>query len=800
MSSPDRRLANSLTLIVCGILAGVVLAAVAFPVVGFSGLTAKSASDGFRDLPAEIRIPPLPQTSTLLASDNQTVLASFFDENRRNVKLEDIALVMRQAIVAAEDSRFYEHKGVDARGIVRALVRNQTSGEVTQGASTLTQQYVRSVLKYSAANASQYKAATEDTAARKLREIRYAIALEKEFSKNQILENYLNITFFGNGGTGIHSASEVYFGKPPSQLTLPEAALIAGLAKDPTRYNPVKNDQRAALARRTYVLRQMVRMKYISQAEADAADQASIGLNPKPNVQGCEYGRVDFGFFCGWFLDWWQKNPAFGHSTTERLTMLRKGGFRIVSTIDVTMQKTAQRQVDRGLSAYNRFATGIVIVQPGTGRVQAMAINRKYGIKKNPGGKTYPYTENPLLTGSTISPGYQAGSTFKMFTMLAALQQGIPLNHTLWAPPQLTSQYIGGCKTGKYYCPKNADSRMTGVHTINSGFGESVNTYFVQLEQEATVRAAVAAAQAAGVVFRGSTDLKNIKWAQNSQQAWGSFTLGTAQVSPLDMANAYATVAARGKYCKPTPVRSITDPTGKKLLAGNPSCKKAFAPAVADAANDAARCPVGDGSMTGVSCTHPGGGATATSVGAAIDRPVAGKTGTTDDNNAGWFVGYTPNLAAASFIANPDKYYDTVPDSHLPVQIVRDTFTKVLPMLPVKNFVRAPRKLSYGTLVRVPDVKGATPEEAIARLRYAGFSPSLNYEAEDSEEPAGRVSRTEPDGGTYLSKRSTVRVNISNGKKTKRNPAVDKLCKADPNLPVCKIKPGEPGFPGVPNP
>jgi len=799
--SRDRRLANVLSLLVCGVLAGVVLAAAAFPVVGGSGLTAKSAADSFRDLPTEIRIPRLPSTSTLLASDGKTVLASFFDENRKSVPLAEVAPVMRQAMVAGEDIRFFDHNGVDARGIVRALVRNQASGEVTQGASTLTQQYVRLLLRYSATNAAQMRAATEDTAGRKLREIRYAIALEKEFSKNQILENYLNITYFGNGGYGIASASQLYFSKPPSQLTLPEAAMLAGLAQNPTQYNPVDNERYGitpALTRRAYVLRQMVKMGYITSAEADAAEKAPIGLRPKPNVQSCEYSKPGFGFFCGWFLDWWQANPAFGLSTTERLTALREGGYRIVSTIDVRMQAAAQRQVGRALGVHSRFATGVVLVQPGTGRVQAMAINRKYGVKKNSGGRTYPYTENPLLSGSSISPGYQAGSTFKMFTMLAALKQGMPLSHTLYAPRQFVSQYVGGCRTGRHYCPRNADGRMTGVHTMASGFGESANTYFVQLQQEVSVKAAVEAAQAAGVVFRGSKDIKNIKWARSSNQAWGSFTLGTAQVTPLDMANAYATVAARGKYCRPTPIRSITDASGKPLPMPPTSCKRAFSPQVADAASDAARCPVGDRSLSGISCTHPGGGATATSVGGAIDRPIAGKTGTTDDNNAGWFVGYTPNLAGASFIANPDKYYDTVPDSHLPVQIVRDTFATVLRALPVKQFVPAPRRLSWGTMLLVPDVKGDTADGAIYRLRSAGFTVSLNYRAEDSDQPAGRVSRTEPPGGSYASKGSSIRINVSNGKKTPRDPRVDALCKVDPKLPVCKIKPGEPGFPAAP--
>lgn len=797
-----RRLANVVSLAICGILAGVVLAAGSFPLIGGAGLTAKTAADSFRDLPTEIRIPPLPATTTLLAADGKTVLASFFEENRKNVTLDEVAPVMRQAMVAAEDIRFYSHNGVDTRGIARALVRNQTSGEVAQGASTLTQQYVRSVLKYNAQNnADQLRAATEDTAGRKLREMRYAIALEDEFSKSEILERYLNITFFGNGGYGINSASQLYFSKPPDRLTLPEAAMLAGLAQNPTQYNPVENERYGtapALHRRSYVLRQMVKMKYVTEAEAAAAEKAPIGLRAKPNVQSCEYGKPNFGFFCGWFLDWWQANPAFGKSTTERLHALRRGGYRIVSTVDVRMQEAAQKQVNRGLSVHSRFATGVVLVQPGTGRVQAMAINRKFGIQKKQGSRTYPYTENPLLSGSTISPGYQAGSTFKMFTMLAALQRGIPLSHTLYAPRQFVSQYIGGCRTGRYYCPRNASGSMTGAQTMSSGLGESANTYFVQLQQEVTVRSAVEAAQAAGVVFRGSKDQKNIKWARNSNQAWGSFTLGTAQVTPLDMANAYATVAARGRYCKPTPIRSITDQTGKPLTMPLTTCKRVFSPQVADAANDAARCPVGDRSLSGVSCTHPGGGTTASSVGGTIDRPVAGKTGTTDDNNAGWFVGYTPNLAAASFIANPDKYFDTVPDSHLPVQIVRDTFTSVLRYVPAKQFTRPPRKLSWGTLLHVPDVKGETADGAIYRLRSAGFTVSINYTSEDSDQPAGRVSRTEPPGGSYVSRGSSIRINVSNGKGSKRDPRVDALCKKDPKLPVCTIKPGEPGFPAAP--
>ena len=796
----DRTLANVVSLVLCGILAGVVVAAAAFPAVGVSGLTAKSASDSFSDLPTNIKIPPLPQNSTLYASDGKTVLATFFDENRKNIPLTDVAVVMRQAIVAAEDNRFYEHKGVDARGILRAFVKNQSSGEVTQGASTLTQQYIRSILRYSATTPAELKAATQDTAGRKLREIRYAIALEKQISKAQILQNYLNITFFGNNGYGIYAASEAYFSKEPSQLTLGEAAMIAGMAQNPTQYNPVNNQQfgkQPALDRREYVLNQMVKMKYITQAQADAAKKTPLGLNPKASVQSCENGNLKYGFFCGYFLNWWDSQPAFGKIVSEREAALKKGGYRIVSSIDTRMQAAAQKVVDEEGEGFNNpYANGVVEVQPGTGRVLAMAINRKYGIKKNAGGKNYPYTENPLLSGSANSPGYQAGSTFKMFTMIAALQKGIPLSNTMNAPATTKTDFQGDtCKDGSDdYCVSNADSWMTGVHTMSSAFGESVNTYFVPLEKQVGVKNAINVAQQSGVVFRSSRDREQIKAAQTDSRAFGSFTLGTPLVTPLDMANAYATVAARGKACSALPVTSITDQDGKQLPAANPTCKQVYSQQVADAATDAARCPTGDGSALGISCTNSTKGAipTAGSVGRTIDRPVAGKTGTTDNNNAGWFVGFTPNLAVASFIANPDKPNVQVPNTQLSTNIARDSLNASLKYLPVKNFVKPTTLMAYGIRTTVPDVVGDSVDGAKNELQNAGFSVQVSSSKENSDQAEGRVSRTDPAGGSAASKGSVITIYVSNGQAQPdpgRTNGLDALrqqmCEAQPTLPIC---------------
>ncbi len=790
-----RAVANVVSLVVCGVLAGVVVAAAAFPAAGITGLTAKSASDSFRDLPNDVKIPPLPQKSQLYASDGKTLIATFFDENRQNVPLAKVAPIMQQAVIAAEDNRFYAHQGVDLQGIARAFVRNQSSGQVQQGASTLTQQYVRQILQYGADTPAKRKAATEDTPARKLREIRYAVALEKKLTKTQIMENYLNVVYFGNSGYGIHSASYAYFNKPPAKLTLAEAALLAGLVKDPVNYNPARkeNGDKRAKERRAYTLNQMVRLNFITASQADAAKKTPIVLHQRKSTGSCENGNLAYGFFCGWFLDWWKSkdNIAFGKNRQEREDNLKKGGYRIVGSIHPQMQAAAQRAVNQRYGPNNRYALGSVLVEPGTGRVLVMAINRKFSIAKNPGGKKYPNTTNPLLSGSATSPGYQAGSTFKMFTILAALQQKKPLNHTIHAPERYKSTFVGGCKVGgDRYCPKNASKSMTGRHTMWTAFGESANTYFVQLEEQVTVKSAVAAAEQAGIEFKAAADIELKEVVQKEPNgAWGSFTLGTAQVSPLDMANAYATVAARGKRCKALPVREIVGQDGKPIAAAKPRCEQAMPPAIADAAADAARCPVGDSSMVGAPCTHPGGGRTASRVSGGIDRPVAGKTGTTDDNNAAWFVGFTPNLAAAAFLVNPDSPQETVPNTRLPIDIAIPAMDGALNFLARKNFVAPISLYAYGIRATVPHVDGDSVSSATATLKAAGFDVRVDGKRVDSTFPAGTVASTDPGGGDSTSKGSLVTIFVSTGKPPKPS--------ASPSTPGGPRPPGNPPPPGT---
>lgn len=655
------RLRKVRTLLLIGVLAGAVVAAATLPGTALVGLALKAASGAYDDLPDDLRIPPTAQRSYLYASDGKTLITSFYEENRTDVPLADVAPVMRHAIVAAEDNRFYQHHGVDARGVLRAFVANQRGGGVEQGASTLTMQYVRNVLKSDPhLTPEQRAAATETSIGRKIQEMRYALALERGLSKDEILGRYLNIAYFGAGAYGIAAASQRYFGKEPARLTLAEAGLLAGLVQSPDTLNPISGDREAALARRSYVLDRMVGMKVISAADAAQAKASTLTLHPttEPNdCTGVSAGHDDWGFFCDYFQRWWNSQSAFGGTVAERQQNLRRGGYHIVTSLDPDIQASAQKQTLTVYGYDNERAVPLAAVEPGTGRVLAMAVNRHYGVGGNPKGQeNYPNTVNQLIAGGGAIDGYQAGSTFKMFTMLAALEAGLPLGTGYDSPTRVVTRWASSDpeNCGGYWCPANANpSWMNGYRTMWTGFGRSVNTYFVQLEERVGADKVVEMAQRLGITFRADSDAA---MAENSAADWGSFTLGVTATTPLDLATAYATVAAEGMYCAPLPVEKVTDSAGRSVGDTRPSCKRVISEDVARAATDAARCPVGDQSVSG-QCD----GGTATQVSGLLGgRPVAGKTGSSEQNSTESFVGFTPKIAVAAIAANPDDPGDHV--------------------------------------------------------------------------------------------------------------------------------------------
>ncbi|GAB3859227.1 hypothetical protein GCM10029963_60170 [Micromonospora andamanensis] len=324
------------TVLLAGTLAGLVLAVAALPAALVFGIGFSALSAPYAELPNTLRTPPTAQRSNLYANDGTTLITSFYQEDRVDVPLDEVAPVMRQAIIAAEDARFHEHSGVDLRGIVRAFTANRRDGATRQGASTLTMQYVRNVLSTDPRlSEAQRAAATEVSTARKIQEIRYALALERELTKDQILTRYLNIAYFGAGAYGVAAASKRYFSTSPAKLTLAQAALLAGLVRSPDSDDPINGDADSATARRGYVLDRMVESGVIVADAAARAAAEPLNLRPSETPNDCTAvpeGHNDWGFFCDWFTRWWNSQKAFGASVDERQRTLRRGGFSIVSS------------------------------------------------------------------------------------------------------------------------------------------------------------------------------------------------------------------------------------------------------------------------------------------------------------------------------------------------------------------------------------------------------------------------------------------------------------------------------------
>ena len=298
---------------------------------------------------------------------------------------------------------------------------------------------------------------------------------------------------------------------------------MAGLVKAPTAYDPAGDDKSAALERRNYVVDRMTDIKYLSPQLAAATKATPIELkltNPPNDCVSVKQEINDWGFFCDMFKNWWNNQPAFGDNPQQRAENLRRGGYTIVSSLDPRLQKIAMEEVTQRESIGGSYALGLVGIQPGTGEIKTAAVNRRYSLNQTNNGRhsdsakaragvlsSYPNTVAPLLGGGDM-PGYQAGSTFKMFTMLAALDQGLPLNTPINSPLTVVTKYPGGggSTCGAYWCPHSASPAMVGVQNMWTGFGKSVNTYFVQLEERIGAENAVRMAEKLGLSWHTDID------------------------------------------------------------------------------------------------------------------------------------------------------------------------------------------------------------------------------------------------------------------------------------------------------
>jgi hypothetical protein len=718
------------------VIAGVVAALIAVPFVGGLGVITRSAIENFEALPASLDTPPLPQRTLLLASDG-TTLATLYYQNRVEVPLGEIAPIMRQAIVAVEDSRFLQHHGFDFRGGVRALASNTSSGGVREGASTLTMQYIKNVLVTEASNGAELEAARGRSATRKLREVRLALALEKRYSKAEILQRYLNIAYFGSGAYGVEAASRRYFSKPASALTLAEAATLAGIVQQPTAFDPLRNPELSA-KRRNLVLRRMADQGYITVTQAEKASLTPMSsvLAPSRVTNGCTTSYAPF--FCDYVLQMIRTNSNFGDTPEAREAFLKRGGYTIRTTLDAKAQQAAFTAVTTRIPIEDesKRAAAITMIQPGTGNVLAMTQNRLWGTS-GPGRTTYNYNVDQAA-GGTI--GMQAGSTFKIFTLAAALEAGISPQEYISSPSPNTFENFVNCETGVSYGPITVrNSTGAGTFDMAKATAYSVNTYFMALEERTGLCRPPEIAESMGVRLGSGEPLLRVP----------SFTLGTMEVTPLQVANAYATFANHGSFCAPRVLLDIRDRNGKAVPVPPVACTQVITRDVADSTT-ALLTGVIDGDI---------GGRTGQAMSLA-DRPAAGKTGTTNESAAVWFAGYTPDISAAVWVGDPrggygfpmkditiaGRYYAQVFGSTLPGPIWKEAMTGASEGRAANNFVLESSvglRPARGTSVSyftpnapvIPEFEFMNPEPATSDPAAASGPPVIDP-AEAEQDPA----------------------------------------------------------------
>lgn len=566
---------------------GVLLAGVLAGVLAASALTACSYT-------TEVELPTGdPQTSRVLWDDGTTLTTLHAEQNREDVRLAAMGETLPTAVVAIEDARYFDHKGVDPRGILRALTRDVQAGRAVEGGSTITQQYVRAVLL-----------SPERNLQRKIKEAVLAVQLERQYSKRSILERYLNLIYFGNGAYGVQAAAQTYFGRDARDLDLAQSALLAGLIRSPGDYDPYERPE-AALARRDEVLARMAELERADPAAVTAARATPLGVAPAPTD-----ARSAAPHFVDRVREFIVSTDAFGPTRAARERLLYEGGLRIETTLDPRAQADAIAAVQRTLVRPGTDpAAAVVAMDPRDGHVLAYV-----------GGPDY-YGGQPWARYDLAGQGRRsAGSTFKPFVLAAALEDGIPMTRDYSAPGELAIPIRGQAP----WVVRNYDGQGSGRMDLAEATVRSVNTVYAQLIMDVGAQPVVDLATRMGVRSRLG--------------AFPSAALGTNGVTVLDMASSYSTFAADGSHIEPVFVTRVSDSTGRVLWRARSERARVLPARTSRAVTAVLEDVVTRG----------------TAVNARIGRPVAGKTGTGEEWSDAWFVGYTPEFVAAVWVGFPD--------------------------------------------------------------------------------------------------------------------------------------------------
>ncbi|TKG72080.1 transglycosylase domain-containing protein [Prauserella endophytica] len=644
------------------LLAGVLVAGILFPVVGAAGVMSNEASDTVESMSSDLADDPPPLVTTVTDREGNPI-ATLYDQYRIPTTPDQISEAMKWALISVEDRRFYEHHGVDWKGTLRAAISN-TSGGDTQGASTLTQQYVKNYLinvTYRDDQLGQQRA-QEATIARKLKEARVAIQLETKMSKEEILAGYLNVVEFSRQIYGVGAAAHAYFGTTPDKLTVTQGALLAGMVNNPVANDPWNNPERAT-ERRNFVLDKMVENRKLSEEDAERLKAEPLGVvpnGPEKPAANCVGAGPEHGFFCQYVEDYLLEQ---GMTKDDLYT----GGYTIRTTLDREANHLAKQSAEEQVGKMeDNVANTLSLVKPGQDRheVVALAANRDYGPDASAGQTEYSLPSDVAnVTG--------AGSSYKIFTAAAAMATGkVGIYDTIQSPSSYVSQVFSGSPAPcpyiapytRGYCVTNATEGGSGSMTLQTALQTSPNTAFVILEEQAGMKAVVDMASKLGLRKTMASNAANggpvnpeaesQELSQSQTQFFGptanspgkgSFTLGVSPTSGLELANVAATIMSGGVWCPPTPIGEMTDRDGNPVPIKEQPCEQAVPEGLANTL------------AVGMSKDDlPGGTAAAAAQGVGWNRPMIGKTGTTQVNGSAAFLGATPQLAGAAMVFRPD--------------------------------------------------------------------------------------------------------------------------------------------------
>ncbi len=760
MRSPRQLLRPFALLLGLCVVAGVVTAGMAFPLAAGFGLVSNDAGDSVNSVSTDLVDGPLPQTSTV--TDNAgSPIARFFDpnQNRQVLAPDQIAAEMKAAIIAVEDRRFYEHQGVDWQGTMRAVIANSASGDVVQGASTLTQQYVKNYFLYVAAKTETDRLkATEQTPARKLKEAQIALQLERSLGKDEILARYLNIVSFGNGAAGVAAAARTYFNTTADQLTVPQAALLAGMVRSTTATDPVTNPE-AAKERRNVVIRQMREQQMIDETQMQDALAQPLGVVTPLVTQsaGC-IGAGDAGFFCKYVAEYLQEA---GFSTEQ----LNRGGYTVTTTLDRNVLDKMRASLLAEVPADQpNVANNMAIVTPGQDkhRVLAMASSRTFGLDAGKEETSYGLPYQPVPLG--------AGSVYKIFTAATAMEKGLGINYQLAVPPSgyASPIYVDG--GGRPLPVANAGEYPERL-SLQDALALSPNTAFIKLEEFTGVPDVVDMAVRLGMKSLATTEFvgpdgrrtgRSIAEVTKAQKQ-ASFTLGVSPTSVLELANVGATLDSGGKWCPPSPIEKITDPAGNPVPLTETACEQAVDPALANTL------------LTGLGKDDTAGTAAGAARQVGWTRPMAGKTGTTQDHKSAAFFGVVPQMSGAVITfdnSNAPKPLCDGAGAPFPCREgnifggktpAETWFGTMVPLLADQPVLPLPapeqRYLEGGAESRVPDVVGDRENDARDTLRDAGWDVSTRVV--DNAADRGTVVGQSPSGTALPGE--TIVLSVSSG-------------------------------------